>query len=185
MRGDDRIYMSPPWEIPASRGRPEERHSRTSKRVAALLPFTTIILNGPDTPFTTILNGPDTVPLTPFISSRDIERKRDIHAATPGRGRGRSVSPTRITTSPEKEELDLTGWDSLEMTSVLRWPCPYEVIFPVGEKNKSRAQHQAPKMLHGWGNEAKAAEAKGCVLDLAHRYSNVLFSRICCRCVFP
>lgn len=29
---------------------------------------------------------------------------------------------------PETEELDLTSWESLEMTSILRWPCPYEVM---------------------------------------------------------
>ncbi|CAM9640751.1 unnamed protein product, partial [Ectocarpus sp. 12 AP-2014] len=43
--------------------------------------------------------------------------------------RGQFSSPPRSIRRPELDEVGLSSWGSLDMTSILRWPCPYEVTY--------------------------------------------------------
>lgn len=76
-----------------------------------------------------VLRGSETESLTTCLSSRDLKGTMDVSVGRRGTRLEPGASPPRAVRPPEKEEVDLSGWDSLEMTPVLRWPCPYEVTF--------------------------------------------------------
>lgn len=77
------------------------------------------------------------------FSIRGIERTMDVSVATRSKRHVPGASPPGDIRSPDMEHFDLSGWDSLEMTSVLRRPCPYEVPFQIDWKGKLKCM---PKM---------------------------------------
>lgn len=63
-----------------------------------------------------------------FHRSRSVKRTTNVPIGDSNK-RGQFSSPPRSIRRPELDEVGLSIWGSLDMTSILRWPCPYEVTY--------------------------------------------------------